>query len=277
MKLKPYRFFLFLMLAGLLVHCGPPSVQMREAHADALGDTKGVVFDHSDFNSLLGKHVDADGGVDYAGFAADRAILDRYLKTIAKASLADLNRDEKLAFFINAYNAYTLTLILNHDTSGKLASIMDIPKSKRWDAVRWNVAGEVLSLNQVEHQKIRPNFREPRIHFALVCAAVGCPPLRNEAYIGATLEAQLESQATYVHEHARWFGFDDVVGGGTVHLTKLYQWYGGDFEQVAGSVLAYAGRYSAALHKALGPPNGTSPKPKIQWLDYDWSLNRQKD
>ncbi|RMF70696.1 MAG: DUF547 domain-containing protein, partial [Planctomycetota bacterium] len=169
---------------------------------------------------------------------------------------------------INAYNAFTLRLILENYP---LKSIKDIPAPKRWSAKRWKVAGHVWSLNQIEHEQIRPKFREPRVHFALVCAAIGCPPLRSEAYVGARLDEQLADQTHYVHTHPRWFQFEP--GGRIVRLTMLYDWYAADFKKVAGSVLEYAARHAPSLRAALDA--GT--KPKIRWLDYDWRLNSQEN
>ena len=127
--------------------------------------------------------------------------------------------------------------------------------------------GNVWSLNQIEHEQIRPKFVEPRIHFVLVCAAVGCPPLRNEAYEAKRLDEQLAEQTEYVHAHSTWFQFD--ADANVVRLTKLYNWYGGDFEQVAGDVLQFAARYSPELKQALA----NDALPRIEWLPYDWKLN----
>jgi len=173
-----------------------------------------------------------------------------------------------LALLINAYNAFTLKLILEHQP---IESIMDIPDAERWDAVRWKVDGHVWSLNQIEHEQIRPKFVEPRVHFALVCAAVGCPPLRNEAYDADRIDQQLEDQTEYVHHHRTWLQFD--ARRNVAHLTKLYNWYGSDFEQNDGSVLQFAARYSPELKQALA--NGSSPR--IEWLPYDWKLNSEKN
>ncbi len=240
---------------------GPPRVELQESYG---GTESSASFDHSGFDEILGRHVDADGWVDYEAVREDEEALDRYLERIAKAPFDELGRDEKLALLINAYNAATLKLIVER---WPLDSIMEIPESERWDDRRWDVAGRTWSLSQIEHEQIRPHFVEPRIHFALVCAAVGCPPLRNEAYRGERLEEQLESQTRYVHEHPTWFAFN--ADEGRVSLTKLYQWYGGDFEQAAGSVFAYASRYSSPLDRAIG--SGESPA--IDWLPYDWSIN----
>jgi len=240
---------------------GPVSVTLHEAYQRK---ADGPTFDHSAFDVLLGKYVDKDGWVDYAGLAGRVDALDAYIASLEKAPFSDLGRDEKLAFLINAYNAFTLRLILDYYP---LKSIKEIPGAKRWDAKRWHLASKTLSLNEIEHEQIRPKFSEPRVHFALVCAAIGCPKLRNEAYRGDRIEAQLEDQTRYVHSHDRWFRYRS--GSRTVSLTQLYNWYGSDFRQVAGSVLEFAARYSQPLKAALK----RGVKLQINWLDYDWTLN----
>jgi hypothetical protein len=244
---------------------GPPAVVMAEVYEE---DASGPVFDHRAFEALLRKYVDDDGGVEYAGLAGEAARLDAYIDSVSKAPFDQLGRDEKLALLINAYNAFTLRLIIEYHP---VRSIRDIPASKRWEDRRWNVGGHVWSLNQIEHEQIRPKFNEPRIHFALVCAAVGCPPLRTEAYTAERLEDQLEDQTRHVHGHDRWYRYDHDRN--VVELTKLYDWYRGDFEQAAGSVTAYAAAYSADLKRALA----AGAPPKVRWLEYDWSLNDKRD
>lgn len=247
---------------------GPPSVTLREAYEQKAG---GTAFDHSLLDRLLRKHVDADGWVDYAGLAGDSDRLGGYIEVLGDAALDKMGRNEKLALLINAYNAFTLRLILDHWDDGKLVSINDIPDAKRWKHRRWNVGGHTWSLNDIEHKQIRPKFKEARIHFALVCAAVGCPKLRNEAYAADRLDAQLRDQTEYTHRHKRWFRFD--AKRGEVYLTKLYDWYGGDFKQISGSVLGFAAEYSAELAEALE----SRRKPKIRWLKYDWKLNDKRN
>jgi len=239
---------------------GPPPVTLGETFVEKPG---GPSFDHSAFDGLLRRHVDGDGYVDYKGLASEGAILDRYVAEVGRAPVERLGRNERLALLLNAYNAFTLRLILDYS----VASIKDIPSAKRWDDERWNIGGARLSLTAIEHEQIRPNFREPRIHFALVCAAVGCPPLRAEAYAADRLETQLLSQTIYVHSHPRWFQFD--AAGGRLHLTALYDWYGGDFTQVASSITEYAARNSPPLRRALD----AGRTPRVDFLDYDWALN----
>ncbi len=248
-------------LIKTVIPLGPPQVSITEKYEPK---PDGPTFDHGVFDEVLAEHVREGGWVDYAALKRDSANLDAYLSEIAEAPFDDLGRDEKLALLINAYNAFTLKLI---SENYPLQSIKDIPSAKRWEDRRWRVGSHTWSLSQIEHEQIRPNFAEPRIHFALVCAAVGCPPLVSEAYQAARLDEQLERQATYAHDHETWFQMSK--DGSTVKLTRLFDWYGGDFRQAAGSVLKYVTRYSTAVAKAL--EQGDSPQ--VEFLPYDWSLN----
>jgi hypothetical protein len=241
--------------------CGPPAAQLQEAYE---ANPSGPSFDHSRFDAVVKKHVDADGWVDYEALAAAPGELDAYISALADAPFDELGRNQKLALLINAYNAFTLRLILD---DYPLGSIRDIASDQRWDGRTWNLGGHQWTLNQIEHEQIRPKFEEPRVHFAVNCASIGCPPLRAEAYTADRLDEQLDEQMRYTHNHDRWLRFD--AKRNVVSLTKLYDWYGGDFEQVADSVEAFAARYNEPLQAALD----SGAKPKTQWLEYSWTLN----
>lgn len=249
----------------LVLACGPPAATLAESY-EAKPD--GPRFDHSELTSVLSRFVDADGWVDYAGLAAEPAALDRYIAALATAPFDALGRDQKLALLINGYNAFTLRLILDHYP---LDSIKDIPADQRWDGRSWNLAGHQWTLSEIEHQQIRPNFKEPRIHFAVNCASIGCPPLARETFDAGRLDEQLNAQMSYTHSHDRWLRYD--AASNTVWLTKLYDWYGGDFEQVSGTALAFAAEYAPALKRAI--EGGKTPQ--IKWLEYSWVLNDQKN
>lgn len=261
------RSFSCLVLSIGLVACG--QVEPRSNDGGPSSQPVSIsptveTFDHAPFDKLLKEFVDERGLVDYAGLKKRSDALDAYLQTIADAKADSLTGDEYLAFLINAYNAYTLKLIIQHYPIDSIRSI-DEP----WKGPEWNVAGKMLTLDALEHEQIRVQFDEPRIHFALVCAAIGCPILRREAYTAEKLEAQLADQMRYSHTHDRWFRFD--AANDVVHLTKLYDWYGGDFLKHADSVLAYVARYSPELKKRLERKG----LPRIEWIEYDWSLNDQ--
>ncbi|MFQ5505630.1 MAG: DUF547 domain-containing protein, partial [Planctomycetota bacterium] len=172
---------------------GPPSVHPVEAYEK---NPSGAVFDHSMLDALLKEHVRKNGRVDYRSLGREAKQLDAYLDSLDRAKLPDMGRDEVLALLINAYNACTLRLILDYLP---LSSIRDIPADLRWDDRRWSMGGLTLSLTEIENEYLRARFREPRIHFAINCASIGCPPLRAEAYVGARIDAQLEEQALLMH------------------------------------------------------------------------------
>ncbi len=240
---------------------GPPEVEMQEAYESKPG---GPMFDHSLLQDVLEKHVSKGGWVDYKKLKQSPKQLNEYITTLAVAPLEKLDRNEKLALLINAYNAFTLKLIVENYP---LDSIKDIPAGKRWDDKRWKVGSNTWSLSQIEHEQVRPNFKKPRIHFALVCAAVGCPPLAQEVYQASKLESQLANQTDYVHLHSTWLQLDRQSK--TIKLTKLYQWYGNDFEQYAGSVRKYVSEASGDFKSILQ----SGDEPSIEFLDYNWSLN----
>lgn len=228
-------------------------------------------FDHSAFDRLLKAFVSADGSVDYDGFARAPTFTP-YLDQLSRARPDALSREEQLAFWINTYNAYTIRLINAH---GERESIRNINKTLGvvkamgpWKEEMVRAGGLVTSLDFVENEIIRKRFAEPRIHFALVCAARSCPPLRTEAYTGARLEAQLEDQArVFIARSPEKNRIDAATG--IAHLSPIFGWFKADFGPDLGRFLA---RYvdDAAARALL-----TSGKFKIVETRYDWSLNRQ--
>ncbi len=245
----------------ILALFGPPAVTMAETHAEDGSAT----FDHSTLDALLKTHVDEEGFVDYVALAGEHDQLNAYLKSLETAPFDDLSRDGKLAFLLNAYNAMMLDLVLDEWPVKDIIADIDQPFDKK----RWKLAGAEVSLNDIEHERVRKNFKEPRIHWALVCGAFSCPKLRNEAFTADKLEDQLADQAEYVHRHPRYIAYDPNTGGDTIKLTSLYNWYGGDFEQASGSVLKHVAQYRPELQKRLDAEN----PPKIEFLDYSWLVN----
>ena len=224
---------------------------------------------HDDFDALLKAHVDPQtGGVDYDGFKADEAKLDAYLKRVAEVDLTKLSEKEAYAAYINAYNAYTLKLIL-----GNYPGITSIRKlDKPWDTASYVVGGETLSLNDIEHKKLRPVYKDPRIHFAVNCASVGCPKLRPYVYDAQKLDEQLDAVTVDAMTSKRHV----QVKGGALHLTSLMDWYKDDFVKEgyyksAASVPAYVAQYADEATKSFIQSKGG--KPKVKFLDYNWNLN----
>ena len=174
---------------------------------------------------------------------------------------------QQLAFFINAYNAYTLQLIIDHYPVKSIKDIGSFFKGP-WDQPAVRLFGRTLTLNNLEHDIIRKDYPDPRIHFALVCAAHGCPPLRDEAYVADHLEEQLDDQARQFLATPAKNRVD--AGARTVYLSPIFKWYGADFEKKHGSVLAALEPYwPKASVGALAQGHF-----KIRYSDYDWSLNQ---
>ncbi len=248
------------------------SLVISLALAAGIGTGHGATspFDHAhgQFDRVLKQHV-KNARVDYAGLKAHPEELNRYLGQVAAVSKTEFKKwtePEQIAFLINAYNAYTLKLIIDHYP---LKSIKDIGSllNGPWDQPVVKLFGETMDLNTLEHKILRKDYAEPRIHFGLVCAAKGCPPLRNEAYVGARLEGQLADQAKqFLAESAR---NRIAASERVVYLSSIFKWYGSDFEKKSGSVLAALKPYWPAK------PPAEYESFKIRYTHYDWSLNGQ--
>jgi hypothetical protein len=193
---------------------------------------------HAPFDALLAAHVRA-GVVDYRGLLAQRQVLDDYRAALAGAPLARLSREETLAFWINAYNAFTLELIIEHEVLRKLG--------------------------------------EPRIHFAIVCASKSCPDLRSEAYVAERLEEQLaDATARFLSDERKGLATSTSSGffGGEEHevrLSRIFDWFEQDFEAGDGSVLGFVRDHAPAAAATFLREH--SADLDLEWLDYDWTLN----
>jgi hypothetical protein len=242
-----------------------------------LSPAQSASFDHSAFDSLLRKHV-AAGLVDYNGFKKGREF-PAYLDALAGADPARLSPPERLAYWINTYNAYTIQAILLH---GERESIRNISESGfavggggggPWRQRVVKAGGQVYHLDNVEHDIIRKQFREPRIHFALVCAALGCPPLRSEAYTGARLEDQLADQARIFLRESPAKNRVAVAEGIVYASPILVEWYREDF----GGTPEAVGKYLAGFYPE-GPERSLllSGAFKLEATDYDWTLNSRE-
>lgn len=233
-------------------------------------------FDHRAFDTLLRAHV-VKGMVDYDAFARAPEF-KTYLAALAAFDPAKLPRAEQLAFWINAYNAYTIQLINAH---GERESIRNINKSfgfvkayGPWTEKLAVVGGRAYGLDEIEQDIIRPTYKEPRIHFALVCAAMGCPPLRSEAYVGARLDAQLDEQGRiFVTEQPAKNRVD--LATKTVHLSPVFIGFR-DYIKDFGGTHAAVGRY-IARYFADGPQKQllSSGDFRARETYYDWTLNSQ--
>ena len=247
-------------------------------------------FDHAHaaWDALLKRHVvvSNEGNasrVNYAGFAREQKELNVYLGELSSVTEGEYGKwgpERQLAFLINAYNAFTVKLVLTRYPD--LASIKDLGSFLRspWKKAFFTLLGAERSLDDVEHGLIRAPgiFNEPRIHFAVNCAAIGCPMLRAEAYRGDRLDAQLEDGARrFLGDRSR-NRFDPATG--SLALSRIFDWYQGDFQKGdrgVNSVAQFIGRHAELLaDDAAARAAVRQGQVKIRYLDYDWSLNDLK-
>ncbi len=231
-------------------------------------------FDHQyrDYAALVAAVVHMEGHqsrVDYPRLVADPVLLDRIvgrIEGVRDEEFRRWRRDRQLAFLINAYNALTLKLVRDHYPVDSIKSIGGLFRSP-WKLEFFRLFGQPAHLDYIEHERLRKLHREPRIHFVLVCAARGCPPLADRPYLPERLEVQLE-------EATRRFLTDPernrfVPERNRLELSPLFRWYREDFEAAAGSVAAFVAPYLAAE----AAERRRIAAATVRYLDYDWSLN----
>ena len=224
------------------------------------------------WDELLQRYVDDLGRVNYQRWKVEGAdVLRVWLESLADVDLADFtDADARLALWLNAYNAIAISQVLEvYPIASIRPKVLGIPN---WLSfldffTRSNtiIGGKKYSLNQIEHAILRPEFAEPRIHFALVCASVGCPLLRRGAYFPESVRTQLEADASRFIHNPDKVRYDAQKK--TLYLSKIFKWYGEDFVKAAGSVAEYVGGY-------LGPEAAVGDGWAIVFLPYDWNLNR---
>ena len=212
--------------------------------------------DYSIWEIILKRYIDMEGNVDYDALKKKENMLDDFLNILEKTKIDySWNASEKIAFWINVYNAYTIKLILKNYP---VKSIKDIKKP--WDKKFFTVNGEFLSLGDVEHQILRKKFTEPRIHFAINCASKSCPRIVQIPYTGDNLNNLLDRQTKeYINSPEL-----NNVDSDSYQLSKLFSWFSKDFKEADGSVVEFINRYSKTLIK--------NQKSK-GFIEYDWNLN----
>lgn len=222
---------------------------------------------HQEFDVLLKKYVTPSGMVDYKGLVADKAKLDKYCDLLSKNApdRKTWSKNEQLAYWINAYNAFTLKLIVDNYP---VKSIQDLhPKLKIplvntvWHIKFFKIGGKDANLDEIEHKILRKEFDEPRIHFAINCASYSCPPLLNEAFIPSKIDAQLDKVAvSFINDSKR-----NKISANQVEISKIFTWFKGDFTK-NGDIIDYLNKYSKVK---------INSKAKVSYMDYDWSLNEK--
>lgn len=259
----------------------------------ALGSTAWA-FGYGDYAIVLRTYVNDRGMVNYKGLKADGKSLNAFtaaMENLDPQAYDKWTEKEKIAFWINAYNALTLKVIITHyPIQPSFLASLRFPKNSIqqipgvWDKLRFGVMGRKMTLDEIEHETLRKEFNEPRIHMALVCAAMGCPSLRNEPYTGDQLEAQLDDQTYRLLQNPLKFRIDQ--GGGRVYLPSIFKWFGKDFvktygtdrkfaghDEAEGAVLNFVSQHLEGEERRYLATGGYD----IEYLDYDWSLNEQKE
>lgn len=218
---------------------------------------------HQQWDQMVNKHVTPDGWVDYKGFIQDSAKLNSYLQAL-KNTLPDddWTKKEKIAYWLNVYNAFVVKLLIDHYP---VESIKDIGPTLSIPTVRdvftidfFKIGGKELSLNDVEHNILR-NMNEPRIHFAVNCASISCPKLRDEAYTAEKLDYQLNDQADFFLNESG----ENELSPDQVKISKIFSWFTKDFTK-EGTVIDYLNKFSDVE---------INPDADIDYKDYDWDLN----
>lgn len=212
-------------------------------------------------SAFLAKFVDAEGNVNYAAIKRNPVELKSLIKRVELFDAAAVKPADREAFYLNAYNLLVINEIVSHYP---LESVQKVPGF--FDKNLVSVAGEKLTLNDLEAQKLRQPYADPRVHFALVCGAKGCPRLSRTAYAGSKLDAQLTQQASQVLQDPGFIQVDAQAHKAL--LSQIFKWYEADFKASGKTGVAYVNQFRAGK-----PIPGTYT---VEYYPYNWALNSQK-
>lgn len=253
--LKNFLLFFFLMAAAAAAMACSDNISKPSSVKPPVS--------HEIWDALLKKHVRPDGFVDYKGFVKDSVQLNKYLALLSSAHpQPSWGKEEQMAYWINAYNAFTVKLVVDHYP---VASIKDIKRgipfvNTVWDIKFIQIGGQAYDLNNIEHGILRKDFKDARIHAAVNCASYSCPRLRAEAFVAGKLDSQLEdAMRTFVNDPLR-----NRVSADKAEISQIFSWFSGDFKSDAGDIRNFINRYAKVKLK----PGG-----ELSYLEYDWKLN----
>ena len=220
----PILFLAIVILSG----CTFVSSSQTQQQSTQVVSSTAASFNYDDYSTVLKTYVNEQGLVDYQGLQANREKLDAFnasLAAVTQEQYSSWSEKEQIAFWMNAYNAFTLQSIIDQNPLKK--SIRDIPGV--WKRRKFDIAGQSKTLDNIEHKTLRVDFNEPRLHVALVCAAISCPPLLNEPYTAEKLDAQLDERVRNFLTSPHGFRIDRQEG--RVYLSSIFKWYGKDWQQ----------------------------------------------
>jgi len=213
--------------------------------------------DYTSWDTFLKKYVSVSGDVDYKSIKANRKELDAITKSFSAVSvLPSWSKNDQLAFWINAYNIFTIQLIVDNYP---IKSIQNLDGGKTWDVKRITMNGKKYSLNNIENDIIRPQFKDARIHFAVNCAAKSCPPILNAAFFGKSLDTQLEAVTKKFINNSKF----QTIAASKLTLSKIFDWYAVDF----GDINTFVNKYSTVK---------VNKNTVVIFKEYDWTLNDKK-
>ena len=272
-----------LIFAGLVVLTGSAAGEAKEKRRE---------FSYDDYAAVLKNYVDDAGMVNYKKLKAKPEKLNAFVTTLNSLdpnSFSRWNEKEQIALWLNAYNAFTLKAIIdNYPIKSSFVKSLRYPANSIrqipgvWDKITFTVSGKSYTLGHIEHKILRKEFNEPRIHMALVCAAIGCPALRNEPYTGSKLDWQLDSQGRKFFTDPMKSQFDPEER--VLKISPILKWFAGDFVKTGSAkktkryskkqarVLEFVSKY---LDKDFAFFSTSAKAVKIKYLKYDWSLNEQ--
>ena len=246
---------------------------------------------YKQYAQVLNSYVSDEGLVNYAALKSDRGGLDSFLKSLSlfdSKALDSLSEAQQVAFWVNAYNAYTLKSIIdNYPIKSSFARGLVYPKNSIrqipgvWKTTQHRVAGRLITLNDIEHEVLRKDYVQPGIHMALVCAALSCPKLRNEPFVGSKLPAQFRAQTKSFLSNGTKFKLDRASK--VVHLSAIFEWFADDFVPQFDAANSELSSYSQKERSVLGfiiahlgeedAKYILQNKPRVRYLSYDWTLN----
>lgn len=212
---------------------------------------------HRAWDALLKEHVSNTGKVDYNGFKADKSKLDAYIQTLQENHpSSSWSKNEEMAFWINLYNAFTIQQVLE---VYPVSSIMKVAGGKVWDAKKIKVGSKYYTLNQIEKDMLLKKFNEPRVHFAVNCAAKSCPPLMNKAWTAENIQSSFDLRARMFVNNLSF----NTISSSSIQISKIFEWYASDFGG-SSNLIKYINKYSKIT---------ISSSAKISYKEYNWNLN----
>ena len=210
--------------------------------------------DHASWDNILRNFVSSSGQVNYSGLKASKSTLEAYLTELQSfPPQSNWNKNQIMAYWINAYNAYTIKLIVDNYP---ISSIMNLHGGKTWDRKWINIDGNTYSLNQIEHEILRARYGDARIHFAVNCAATSCPPIYNRAFTADNLNSTLQRLTRRFINNTAY----NTISSERIEISKIFEWYASDF----GNVTSYINGFTDV---ELGEQT------QVSYKEYDWALN----